>query len=142
MAVDWMMRTYAPTWLAAADLPAATKRLVQLREVGDSVTLRPAVEVLREARRDTRAACGLRDRSRGRRGQRGVRPPAKPHGARAAPPPGPPLAWLLETWLETALARSRGTSPVTARPRSPERLERPLAAQPPVKRRAWLWPPR
>jgi hypothetical protein len=58
MAVDWMIRTYAPRWLATAGLPAAAQRVAQLREVGDSSTLRPAVEALREARRDTRAAWG------------------------------------------------------------------------------------
>jgi hypothetical protein len=55
MAMDWLIRTYVPAWLAAADLTVPASRLTRLPAVVDSATLRPALAALRDARRDTRA---------------------------------------------------------------------------------------
>ena len=54
MAMDWLIRTYTPAWLAAADLPAAAERLAELPPVEDSSALQTALAALRAATCDTR----------------------------------------------------------------------------------------
>ena len=56
MAMDWLIRTYAPTWLGGAGLGSPSERLTDLPAVTDSSVLRTAFHELRLARRDTRAA--------------------------------------------------------------------------------------
>ena len=56
MAMDWLIRTYAPTWLDVAGLGSPAERLTDLPEVIDSSVLRTALHELRLARRDTRVA--------------------------------------------------------------------------------------
>jgi hypothetical protein len=56
MAMDWLIRTYAPTWLGVAERNEAAELLGNLPTVGGSDALRTALRELREARRDTRAA--------------------------------------------------------------------------------------
>jgi hypothetical protein len=56
MAMDWLIRTYAPAWLAAAHLNEAAERLAQLPPVMDPSVLQIALAALRQTRRDTRAA--------------------------------------------------------------------------------------
>jgi hypothetical protein len=56
MAMDWLIRTYAPTWLGVAELSGAAEQLATLPPVMDSSVLRTALDELRAARRDTRTA--------------------------------------------------------------------------------------
>lgn len=56
LAMDWLIRTYAPTWLGVADLDEAGQRLASVPAVLDSSALGTALDELRVARRDTRAA--------------------------------------------------------------------------------------
>jgi hypothetical protein len=60
MAMDWLIRTYTPTWLAAAGLCDAAARLRALRTVVSVEQLAPALEALRFARQRARAAWGVR----------------------------------------------------------------------------------
>ncbi len=55
MALDWLIRTYAPTWLAAADLTESAHRLADLAPVMDACDLQGALVELKAARRDARA---------------------------------------------------------------------------------------
>jgi hypothetical protein len=55
MALDWLIRTYAPTWLAAADLTASAHELTGLPPVMDACDLQGALVALKAARRDARA---------------------------------------------------------------------------------------
>ena len=55
MALDWLNRTYAPTWLAAADLTESAHRLADLAPVMDACDLQGALVALKAARRDARA---------------------------------------------------------------------------------------
>jgi hypothetical protein len=56
MAMDWLIRTYAPTWLEAAGLGAAAVGLRALSPVLDGPSLAPALTALGAARRRTREA--------------------------------------------------------------------------------------
>jgi hypothetical protein len=56
MAMDWLIRSYAPTWLAAAGLRTTADTLARLPAVEDSPTLRRALGALRQTRHDTRRA--------------------------------------------------------------------------------------
>jgi hypothetical protein len=56
MALDWLIRSYAPTWLAAADLGEAAEQLAGLPSVVDASDLQGALLVLGLARRATRSA--------------------------------------------------------------------------------------
>src|SRR5690349_23022666 len=56
MAMDWLIRTYAPVWLEVADLDASAARLAACRPVTDVPPLYSALSVLGEVRRDARAA--------------------------------------------------------------------------------------
>jgi len=56
MALDWLVRTYAPTWLSAARLDQAARRLAALPPVVDGSGLQSALVPLAFARRDARAA--------------------------------------------------------------------------------------
>jgi hypothetical protein len=56
LAMDWLIRTYAPTWLAVADLDGAAEPLAVLPPVMESSVLRAALGELRAARRNTRTA--------------------------------------------------------------------------------------
>ena len=56
LAMDWRIRTYAPTWLGAAGLPWPARRLSTLPAVLGSPELRLALEALAVARRDARTA--------------------------------------------------------------------------------------
>src|SRR5262249_14443683 len=56
MAMDWLIRTYTPAWLAAAGLRAPVEQLAGLPAVEDSPSLRRGLAVLRETRHQTRAA--------------------------------------------------------------------------------------
>ncbi|HYB30835.1 MAG TPA: hypothetical protein VEF89_29845 [Solirubrobacteraceae bacterium] len=56
MAMDWLIRTYTPTWLAVAHLPRAARDLSDLPEVVSSSELRTALEALNRARCESRAA--------------------------------------------------------------------------------------
>ncbi len=56
MAMDWLIRTYAPAWLDASALSESARRLEALRPITDSVALLPALEALVVARRDARGA--------------------------------------------------------------------------------------
>ena len=55
MALDWLIRTYAPTWLAAAGLTVSAHQLAELEPVMDACDLQGALVALRAARRDARA---------------------------------------------------------------------------------------
>jgi len=55
MALDWLIRTYAPTWLAAADLNGSAHQLADLAPVMDACDLHGALVALKAARRDARA---------------------------------------------------------------------------------------
>ena len=55
MALDWLIRTYAPTWLAAADLTLSAHELADLAPVMDACDLQGALDELKVARRDARA---------------------------------------------------------------------------------------
>jgi hypothetical protein len=56
MALDWLIRTYAPTWLAAAGLTGSAHQLSDLAPVMDGPDLQAALVALKAARRDARAA--------------------------------------------------------------------------------------
>ncbi len=56
MALDWLIRTYAPTWLAAAGLTQAAQTLATLPMVGDPSRLQQALGALEITRRGARAA--------------------------------------------------------------------------------------
>jgi hypothetical protein len=56
MAMDWLIRTYAPRWLAVAGLTGSAQRLATLPAVLDVSGLQTALAALGLARRDTRAA--------------------------------------------------------------------------------------
>ena len=55
MALDWLIRTYAPTWLAAAGLTVSAHQLADLAPVMDACDLQEALVALKAARRDARA---------------------------------------------------------------------------------------
>jgi hypothetical protein len=55
LALDWLIRTYAPTWLRVAQLPTAARRLSELPPVLSGSDLRPALDALTTARRESRA---------------------------------------------------------------------------------------
>jgi hypothetical protein len=55
MAMDWLVRTYTPTWLAHAGFGDAAARLWSLPEVSRAQDLGPALEALRFARQRTRS---------------------------------------------------------------------------------------
>jgi hypothetical protein len=55
-AMDWLVRSYATRWVAAAGLSGATRSLRSLPTLTNSADLWSAVAALKEARRDTRAA--------------------------------------------------------------------------------------
>jgi hypothetical protein len=56
LAMDWLIRTYTPTWLSVAHLPMAAGRLSELPPVLSSSDLPLALEALNLARRESRAA--------------------------------------------------------------------------------------
>jgi hypothetical protein len=56
MALDWLIRTYAPTWLTEAGLTESTRRLAALPPVVDVPDLETALIALGLARAETRAA--------------------------------------------------------------------------------------
>ena len=56
MALDWLVRTYAPTWLTAAGLNDAAQRLATLPALVDGSDLQPSLVALGRARHDARAA--------------------------------------------------------------------------------------
>jgi hypothetical protein len=56
MALDWLIRVYAPTWLEAARLPRSAAALAVLPPVLDTVVLRRAIRALRGARVRSRSA--------------------------------------------------------------------------------------
>ncbi len=56
MALDWLIRTYAPTWLAVTGLTQSADRLAALPPVIDVSVLKTAVAALGRARRESRAA--------------------------------------------------------------------------------------
>ncbi len=56
MALDWLIRTYAPTWLTAASLHGSAHHLATLPEVVDAPTLKTALASLSRAWRDAHAA--------------------------------------------------------------------------------------
>jgi hypothetical protein len=58
MAMDWLIRKYTPTWLARAELCDAAARLASLPEITRGDDLGPALETLRNARVEARAAWG------------------------------------------------------------------------------------
>jgi len=58
LAMDWMIRTYTPTWLSLAALRDAADRLLSLATVSDIEGLQAAREPLRFARQQARAAWG------------------------------------------------------------------------------------
>ena len=56
MAMDWLIRTYASTWLGLAGLAESAQRMALLEPITDVSTLHAALPALGLARRDTRAA--------------------------------------------------------------------------------------
>ena len=56
MALDWLIRTYAPAWLAAAGLTGSAHQLADLAPVMDASELQGALVALQTVRRDARAA--------------------------------------------------------------------------------------
>ncbi len=56
MAMDWLIRSYAPAWLSAANLTTSAEQLAALAAVSDATQLPEALLALRTARRDARAA--------------------------------------------------------------------------------------
>lgn len=56
MALDWLIRVYAPTWLDAARLPHSANRLTTLSPVIGTPDLKIAIAALGRTRRDSRAA--------------------------------------------------------------------------------------
>ena len=59
LALDWLIRTYTPCWLAAAGMTADAGVLRDLAVVDDSPSLARALDALRRARRDTHAAWSM-----------------------------------------------------------------------------------
>ena len=59
-AMDWLTRTYTPTWLSAAGLLDSSERLRSLPPVSAAPDLAAALEALRFARQQARAAFGRR----------------------------------------------------------------------------------
>lgn len=59
MALDWLVRTYTPTWLAVAGLDGMAERLRALPEVVDVESARAAGIVARKARAAARVAAGV-----------------------------------------------------------------------------------
>jgi hypothetical protein len=55
MALDWLIRSYAPAWLAAAGLTGSAHRLADLAPVMDACDLQGALVALKAARHDARA---------------------------------------------------------------------------------------
>ena len=56
MAMDWLIRVYAPTWLDLAGLAVPAEQLATLPTVAGSSSLRKALKSLKAARREARAA--------------------------------------------------------------------------------------
>jgi hypothetical protein len=56
MALDWLIRTYAPSWLGAARLAELAQRLASLLPIVDPASLQTALVALGAVRRDARAA--------------------------------------------------------------------------------------
>jgi hypothetical protein len=56
MALDWLIRVYAPTWLHAAGLPHSATRLTTLSPVIGMPDLKIAIVALGRTRRESRAA--------------------------------------------------------------------------------------
>jgi hypothetical protein len=56
MAMDWLTRTYTPAWLHLAGLAEWGERLEAAAAVTDAASLRPALALLEDARREARAA--------------------------------------------------------------------------------------
>src|SRR6185312_17498213 len=56
LAMDWLTRTYTPTWLRLAGLPEIAARLQTAGEVTGPASLGTALELLEVARREARAA--------------------------------------------------------------------------------------
>ena len=56
MALDWLIRVYAPTWLDAAGLPHSATRLTTLSPVIGMPDLKIAIVALGRTRRESRAA--------------------------------------------------------------------------------------
>jgi hypothetical protein len=56
MALDWLIRVYAPTWLDAGGLPHSATRLTTLSPVIGMPDLKIAIVALGRTRRDSRAA--------------------------------------------------------------------------------------
>ncbi len=54
MAMDWLIRTYTPAWLAAAGFEAGAEQLAALPASEDSPSLRLGLSALTDARRQTR----------------------------------------------------------------------------------------
>ncbi|HUO69858.1 MAG TPA: hypothetical protein VMU39_03695 [Solirubrobacteraceae bacterium] len=55
MAMDWLTRTYVPRWLAVAGLTESAQHIAGLEPLLDGGELRPALDALAAARRQTRA---------------------------------------------------------------------------------------
>jgi hypothetical protein len=58
MAMDWLIRTYTPTWLSRAGLQETAERLHSMPELSVGDDLAPALRALRIARRRAREAWG------------------------------------------------------------------------------------
>jgi hypothetical protein len=56
MAMDWLIRTYAPAWLRLAGHDTSADRLARLLPIADGQDLGPALAALRDARAQTRTA--------------------------------------------------------------------------------------
>jgi hypothetical protein len=56
MAMDWLTRVYTPAWLRLAGLSDRAEGLEAAAEVADAASLRRALDLLEEARREARAA--------------------------------------------------------------------------------------
>jgi hypothetical protein len=56
MALDWLIRAYAPSWLTAAGLERSADGLASLSPLADDSTLQTALGALGRARRDAHAA--------------------------------------------------------------------------------------
>ncbi len=54
LAMDWLIRTYVPAWLTAAQLPEAAARIRTLAEVMNPRSLRKALGALEQAREESR----------------------------------------------------------------------------------------
>ena len=132
MAMDWLIRTYAPAWLELAGLAESAQRVAGLAPVLDSASLHAARVALGPAR--TRRARPGRRRSAPPARRRGLRgppvepPPARRRGRPPAPPHGPQLGSASAISQGITRARRRVRSPGTPPPRSrgelvPERAE-------------------